>query len=214
MQKKRIDFFGKQNDFMKDKFLVNSIYTRAGRIIAFDSSLCVLNLGCGSQRYPNVTGIDRSPNSAADIVYDLNVVPWPLADSSVDALLALHVLEHLDDLPQIMEEMYRVAKHKARIIIEVPYFRSVGAFQDPTHKHFFTTKTMDYFCSNRSRDAFGYSTASFLLKDFWIGWPASRNVVVHYVKKFIRTYPIFYDKYLSLLFPAPILVFELEAQKS
>lgn len=200
--------------FMKDRFFVDSIYTRAGRIVAFDSSLCVLNLGCGSQRYPNVTGMDCLSDSAADIVHDLNVVPWPLADGSVDVVLALHVLEHLDNLPQIMEEIYRVAKHKTRIIIEVPYFRSVGAFQDPTHKHFFTTRTMDYFCANRSRDTYRYTNADFRLMNFWLGWPASRTFATRCFKKFVRAHPDFYDKHLSLLLPVPILVFELEARKS
>lgn len=193
--------------------LTEKIYTKAGRVIQFEPTKKVINLGCGNQRYPNVLGMDALSNSAADIVHDLNKFPWPIDESRLDVVLCFQTLEHLEDLPRVMEEIYRICKHGARIIIEVPHFRSVGAFSDPTHKHFFTTKTMDYFCINRSRDTFGYSTATFVLKDFWIGWPASHNIVMRYFKKFIHTYHNFYDKYLSILFPAPILVFELEVQK-
>ena len=193
--------------------LAQKIYTKTGRHIVFEDSKKVFNLGCGNQRYPGIIGVDALSGSAADIVQDLNIFPWPIAESSADVVLCFQTLEHLESLPRVMEEMYRICKNGARIIIEVPYFRSTGAFQDPTHKHFFTTKTMDYFCINRSRDTFGYSKASFLLKDFWIGWPASNSIAMRYFKKFTKKYHNFYDKYLSLLFPAPILVFELEVQK-
>ncbi|MEK9175437.1 MAG: methyltransferase domain-containing protein [Patescibacteria group bacterium] len=193
--------------------LAEQIYTKAGRVIQFEPTKKVINLGCGNQKYPGVLGLDALSNSAADIVHDLNKFPWPIDESNLNVVLCFQTLEHLEDLPRVMEELYRICKNGARIVIEVPYFRSVGAFADPTHRHFFTTKTMDYFCVNRSRDTFGYSKASLLLIDFWVGWPTSRNIFMHFFKTFIKKYHIFYDKYVSLLFPAPILVFELEVQK-
>src|SRR3989338_3799471 len=199
---------------MKDTYLVDAIYTREGRIVTFDSSLRVLNLGCGSQRYPNVTGIDCVPDSAADIIHDLNVFPWPVPDSSVDVVLAFHILEHLDDLPRVMEEIYRMIKHGGRLIVEVPHFRSVGAFQDQTHKHFFTTKTMGYFCANRSQDTYRYTNAGFHLMNFWLGWPArSANPFISFLKCVVKMHNVFYYIYMSYLVPFPIIVFELATQK-
>lgn len=194
--------------------LANKIYTNSGRTIDFGANKKVINLGCGGQRYPHVIGIDRISGSAADIVHDLNVFPWPIDDNGIDVVLAFQFLEHVDDIPRLMEEIYRITKNGARTIIEVPYFRSVGAFQDPTHKHFFTTKTMDYFCSNRSHNKFHYADVDFELKDFWIGWPAqSKNPLARVFKKFIKKYYNFYDSYLSYVLPARILVFELETRK-
>lgn len=194
--------------------LAETIYTQSGRKIEFEATEKMLNLGCGGQRYPNVIGIDRAKSSAADIVHDLDVFPWPVDDSSIDVVLAFQFLEHVDDIPRLMEEVYRITKNGARIIIEVPYFRSVGAFQDPTHKHFFTTKTMDYFCANRAQNKFRYADVDFELKGFWIGWPAqSKNPLTRVFKKFIKKYHNFYDTYLSYIAPAQILVFELETKK-
>lgn len=33
--------------------------------------------------------------------------------------------------------------------IVVPYYASIGAFKDPTHKHFFTEETFRYFSKDR-----------------------------------------------------------------
>ena len=44
-----------------------------------------------------------------------------------------------------MEEIFRVCKDGAIVKIKVPYFKSIGAFKDPTHKRFFTEETFTYF---------------------------------------------------------------------
>ncbi len=44
-----------------------------------------------------------------------------------------------------MEELYRILKKDALLRIYVPYFKSDGAFQDPTHLHYFTETSMDYY---------------------------------------------------------------------
>jgi hypothetical protein len=54
-------------------------------------------------------------------------------------------LEHINDVPALMEELYRICKHDAVVKIRVPYFKSTAAFKDPTHKSFFTERTFEYF---------------------------------------------------------------------
>jgi SAM-dependent methyltransferase len=44
----------------------------------------------------------------------------PLADSSFDRALAIHVLEHLPDLPSAVAELHRVLKHDGRLIAVIP----------------------------------------------------------------------------------------------
>lgn len=196
------------------ELLTPKIYTREGRRIEFDGSLRVLNLGCGEQRYPHVVGVDVVKTSAADIIHDLDKAPWPIADNSVDVILAFHLFEHVEDLPRFMEEVHRIAKPNARIIVEVPYFRSVLAYQDPTHRRFFTTRTLDYFCPEKGLGRYGYSKARFTLAEFWLGWPAkSSNPLKQRMKDFFKKHQDIYDAYLSRLYAMDILVFELVVVK-
>ncbi len=175
----------------------------------------VLHLGCGRTKLPGSVGVDALSFPATDVVHDLNAFPWPFDEGSVDVIFAHSVLEHLDSLPTAFEEMYRVCKNGARIIIAVPYFRSVDAFIDPTHRHFFTSGSLDYFCDvNNSLSRYGYTPHTFKKIGFWYGWPRrSQNPFVLFFKRFINRHKTFYDQYLSILMPIKILVWELEVSK-
>ena len=196
--------------------LVEDIYTQNGRVIDVKPPKKAFNLGGGGQRYKGVTNIDILNGETTDIVQDLNVFPWPIPDNTADMIFSFHSLEHLDNLLAVMKEIHRISKNGAHIVVEVPYFRHSGAFQDPTHKHFFTSKTMDYFCSDMANGRLGgvYSSERFDNVGFWYGWPAqSRNFFVRIFKEFIRRHPKFYDEFLSKLVPVKIVVFELEVVK-
>ena len=49
----------------------------------------------------------------------------------------------------MFQEIYRVCKNGARVIMTVPYYTSINAFKDPTHKQFFTEETFKYFSADR-----------------------------------------------------------------
>lgn len=185
------------------------IYTHKGRDFSWiqKDTFTVYNLGSGQQLYKGVVGVDSS--STAEMVHDLNTVPWPMKDASVDLFVSFHVFEHLDDLSRILKEAQRTLKPHGRIIIEVPYFRHPGAYQDPTHVHFFTSKTMEYFC----RTGPSYTRSGFKQIGFWYGWPCSRTWVVAWFKRFARRHSVFFDTYLSMLVPFPVIIFELEVLK-
>ena len=192
--------------------LATKIYKREGRRLSAVQGQAVYNLGCGSQQYDGVIGVDRV--SEADIVWDLDVVPWPIADNSADIVTAFHVFEHLKSLDEAMVEVHRILKPGGRLIVEVPYFRSVGAFQDPTHVRFFTGGTMGYFYSNHKRETARYSNVRYVLIGRWYGWPASSvNPFTRVLKRLANTFSGAYDQFISLLFPVKIIVWELEAVK-
>jgi len=79
------------------------------------------------------------------LVHDLNIMPYPFADNSIEEIIADNILEHLDDVVVVMEELYRVCRNGAIIKISLPYYKSSGAFSDPTHKHFFTENSFQCF---------------------------------------------------------------------
>jgi len=67
-----------------------------------------LNLGCGVKRREDAVNLDISREVGADVVHDLNVVPWPFPDGAFDNVYAFDVLEHVDDVVKTLEELHRV----------------------------------------------------------------------------------------------------------
>lgn len=96
----------------------------------------VLDLGCGDRKYPGSVGVDLSADTQADIVHDLNVVPWPLGDDQFDQVLMQDVIEHVKNPYAVMAEVHRVCRPGATVQLRTPHFSSVLAFSDPTHLHY------------------------------------------------------------------------------
>ena len=103
-----------------------------------------INLGGGNTKMEGYINIDILNFKEVDIVHDLSK-GIPIEENSVDEIFSSHFLEHVEDMIFVMKEIYRVCKPGAIIKIKVPYFSSIGAFKDPTHKSFYTNKTFDYF---------------------------------------------------------------------
>jgi len=80
----------------------------------------------------------------ANIIADLNYT-WPFADSSVGAIRAMDVFEHLNDSLHTFKELYRVLAPGGIAFISVPSTDGRGAFQDPTHKVFFNSNSFRYY---------------------------------------------------------------------
>ena len=94
-----------------------------------------LNLGAGRERLPGWLAVDKILGS--DICLDLDNVPWPFGDGSVDAVRASHVLEHLRDPAAAVREIARILKPGARCTILVPHAQGIGAYRTG-HLHRFS----------------------------------------------------------------------------
>lgn len=170
-----------------------------------------LDVGCGGRKLPGATGMDILALPGVDVVHDFNMYPWPFEDKTFDLVFLNHALEHADDVVAAMNEVHRLLKQGGRAVVQVPYFRSVDAYGDPTHKHFFTAGTLDYFIQGTALSRYGYSDGLFIRKGFWYGWPhPSCNPFRQVLKDFMHTHSAWYDQYLSLLLPVDCLTWELE----
>lgn len=105
-----------------------------------------VNLGCGRKYYEGYLNCDVNRQVKADRYFDLETFPYPLEPGFADEIFMDQVLEHLEDIPQVMDELHRILKPGGVLKVRVPYAKSDWAFQDPTHKHFFTENTLSYFC--------------------------------------------------------------------
>ncbi len=173
-----------------------------------------LDVGCGGRKLPGSVGMDILRLPGVDVVHSFDQIPWPFEDNSFDLIFLNHALEHVRDVVAVMNEIHRVLAPGGRLVVQVPYFRCADAYNDPTHTHFFTHGTLDYFVKDSGLSKYAYSDKLFIKKGFWYGWPhASKNPVRQWFKKFIHTHPMLYDQYLSLLVPTECLTWELEAFK-
>ena len=112
-----------------------------------------VDLACGQRKQEGYVGVDSVKTDCADIVHDLTVYPWPFEDGSVHEFRCAHYVEHIPiqladgsyGLHKFMEEVWRCLANSGTITIEVPYFMSEQAFQDPTHCRFITDKSFVYY---------------------------------------------------------------------
>jgi ubiquinone/menaquinone biosynthesis C-methylase UbiE len=121
-----------------------------------------LNIGCGNKIDPGAINLDFSKHrKEVDIVHDLNVLPWPFEDNQFEQISALAVLEHLDiDLVKSLNECHRILKPGGTINIKLPLQTGYNAYDDPTHRWFFSLRSLDQFCpeTQRGKDYGFYTT--------------------------------------------------------
>jgi ubiquinone/menaquinone biosynthesis C-methylase UbiE len=118
-----------------------------------------IQLGCGKDYRSGWINCDVVQDVRADKYFDLEVFPWPFPENYADEILLDQVLEHLSNTLKVMEELHRILKPGGIVRINVPYSKSDCAYQDLTHRKFFTEKTMDYFTEESSWNF--YSRARF-----------------------------------------------------
>ena len=185
--------------FYKDEFNLSN-YSGA-------TKLC---LGCGNKPLSGFINVDLYNKTFADEIVDLNE-KLPYADESIEVVYSDNVFEHIENILQLMQECNRILKKGGFLIIRVPYFRSRYAYIDPTHKHFFTLGSMNYYV----KDSYFYNNYKFFE-------PAFESVVTYFDpenkgfwKKIISAYAIkrmdsFENSILSSMFIFKNIIYVLK----
>lgn len=174
----------------------------------------ILDLGCGKNKIKESIGIDISEYSDADIIHDLNKFPYPFNDNEFDFINADNVLEHLVDIVKVMEELHRITKNGSIIKIIVPFFRSDYSFIDPTHKHFFTYRSFDYFDPNKEfNNKYKYSFCLFKINKIIFDENLPHNIMGKLFVSIANKYPLFYENKISRIIALDTLNYYLETIK-
>jgi SAM-dependent methyltransferase len=105
-----------------------------------------INLGSGKDYKSGWLNLDILDRAEPDAVLDLGApieLPLEFASrfagevvleaDSLDRIYANNVLEHVPDLPRLMSNALLLLKEGGEFEIEVPYEKSLTAWQDPTH---------------------------------------------------------------------------------
>ncbi len=100
-----------------------------------------LNLGCGRDIRHDYINVDIKAVQGVDKTFDFNKFPYPFKANMFREIYADNVLEHLDRIVDVMNELHRIAKPGCIIKIKVPYYNAKGAYDDPTHTHYFNAST-------------------------------------------------------------------------
>ncbi len=114
----------------------------------------VLDVGCGINKHPGAVGIDRLSGTAADVVCDIDRLPYPFVDRAFDELRAIHVIEHVADVIHTIEEFHRLVRPRGRIHIVTPHYTDFSSFCDPTHRWHLNSFSLRYFGEDHA--GFGY----------------------------------------------------------
>jgi len=168
----------------------------------------VLDIGCGSKKYPGAVGVDISADTDADIVHDLDVFPYPIEDDAFDQILMQDVIEHVADPIRVMEELHRIARPGASIQLRTPHYSSVLAYGDPTHRHYFAAVAI----RSLAEPGFAHYTdvrfdVVHVTLDLWLAWRVTGMSWI------ANRWPYVYEQYLAFTFPSMNIRAEFRARK-
>ncbi len=172
-----------------------------------------LHLGCGMEKVKGAIGIDNNPRAKADVIHDLNKFPYPFKKNQFDKVIAENIFEHLLDIPKVMTEIHRIAKPSARLLITTAHFSSVDSFTDPTHVHFFTSRSFDYFIPGTDLYKYQYTNINYKKRSIRVGPNNWNNPLIKVILALINRYLIFYEKRLAFIFPVGVISYDLEVIK-
>ena len=119
-----------------------------------------MNLGSGKDYKPGWLNVDILERAEPDLVLDLGKdIHFPISErtlggglvvlekNSLNVIYANNVLEHVPDLPCMMTNLLLLLKEDGQIEIEVPYEKSMTAWQDPTHLRAMNLNSWLYYTS-------------------------------------------------------------------
>lgn len=127
-----------------------------------------INIGSGHNKISDFVSIDYDVNNNPDYCLNVETDNLPFEDSTVETVVAHHILEHLGDgYFHTLQELYRVCKHGAVIDIRVPHPRHDAFLADPTHKRPITPLGLQLFSKNFNEHCKKNGLAASTLADYF-----------------------------------------------
>ena len=106
-------------------------------------------MGCGLNKLPGYTNVDKYAYCSPDLMLDLEQAPWDIPSDTASEVIFNHCLEHLgqqtDVFLNIMKELYRICQPDALVKINVPHPRHDHFIGDPTHVRIITPLVLSLF---------------------------------------------------------------------
>lgn len=106
-----------------------------------------LDLGCGPVKREGYIGIDKY-DYGHNIVRDVER-GIPFNDNTFDEIYSSHFIEHITDWIFVFNEMWRVCKKGAQVILRYPRIEDNKVFH-PLHKTFYSVHFFEQITSKRT----------------------------------------------------------------
>jgi ubiquinone/menaquinone biosynthesis C-methylase UbiE len=173
-----------------------------------------LNLGCGKDIKRGYINLDVVRLDGVDVVTDIErKMPFP--DNFFDEIYSSHVLEHVNDLQNVLLELHRISKPESLIKVLVPYFSFFGSHTNPTHKRFWGYDSFDYFSENSDINFYTKPKFKIVKKEILFYWMNNKKVKIksHLICFLINLWPLFYERFFCWILPANEIYYEIQPIK-
>lgn len=166
----------------------------------------VLDLVCGKKKRDGTNGVDFNTSLEGIINHNLNKFPYPFDSETVDKVYINNCIEHLDN----PEEICRMLKKDGEVKFIVPYFRLPYAFNEPTHKTFYTTESFSYYDPDHSICIrYDYTKAYFKVERIIFHENLKTSIIKSLITKFANKWPSLYENRFSSFLPLDEIKFFL-----
>ena len=174
---------------------------RVKQFIEFGSNKKILHLGCMDKPIKGTINIDYVNFLGVDKLLDLNK-RWSFKDNSIDAIIASHLLEHINYF-HFMNETLRVLKKGGKIYLLVPYFTNHRAHMGEHETHGFSWVSFEQFRDKRHP----FYQLKIISNKILFGNKLG------FLNKIVNKFQMLYDRFLCYLLPATELEIVLEKRK-
>jgi len=103
-----------------------------------------IDIGGGKNSKKGFKVLDIIPE--ADFICDIEKENFPFEKEGVAEYYSQHTFEHIYNIIHVFNEVWRTLKWNGKITIKVPHKDCILAWQDPTHKRFWTEESFKFFC--------------------------------------------------------------------
>ena len=187
-----------------------------GDYFSYDNLLkknkALLEVGAGKAiKIPGLVTIDINAAVCPDILHDLDAFPWPVHDSSFDAVIMFSVIEHLSHPISAIEECHRILKPHGKIYLLTPHFSDSGSFIDPSHKWHLSGRSFDYFIPGMAHHhEYGfYSPVKYRLVKRLVSLKGFLDKIP-FLQKLVNNYLPFWEDHLCFVIRGAGIYIELE----
>lgn len=166
-------------------------------------NLVKLNLGCGTDYKEGFINVDKLDSVKVDKKCDLQKLPLPFKDNSVDFIYSRYLMIYIKDLYPWLKELHRICKPEAIIQFTELHFSCTSVHTDLSRVRGFTTDSFD-------NDMYRFNLGNrFRLVRRRITFPKIRFFMSWFANKF----PGFYEHNLAYVFQAKDIEFVLRVRK-
>jgi SAM-dependent methyltransferase len=180
----------------------------------------VLDIGCGANKVAGAIGMDVNPRTAADVIHDLDDLPYPFADDQFDEVIGRHVIEHVQNPLAVMNELHRITRDGGIVKLLAPHWTNPDFATDLTHRNHLNSYSFRNLTEDRAVFDF-YTEARFKQKvvrvtllNLWklTGLEYLINLDNRHRRwRFVRK---FWEQYLNAVMRGKEIYFELEVVKA